>query len=156
MRERVLQAEATAEGNSLWDLVEKVNPGAKQINAEDAGWFTFLAQVDPISGRLYRELGEAAAQIGDIQRLAELIDAYRKSANLAKPVVPVKPSQRPTAPLHDGSRKPEVKGKRYTQTEIREFYDAQARGNLKGMTPEEIQAKEDDIDAAMMEGRVDL
>ena len=102
MQERVDQAEANTEGNTTWDLVERINPGAKAINASDPGWFEFLTTADPVSGRLYRELGEAAAGVNDVHRLSELIDAYRTSANLAKPKIPVKPKQAPPAPNNDG------------------------------------------------------
>lgn len=160
MQRRVDQAEAAGDGKSTWDRVDKINPGAKAINANDVGWFAFLTEVDPISGNLYRDLGEAAAGVDDIQRLSELIDTYRLSANLAKPVIPVKPSQTPVAPQNDGNRSDQSPARIYSQDEIREFYDHRARGLRKGitagLTPEQVEALETDIDAAMEEGRVKL
>lgn len=161
MRKRVDQAEASAEGNTTWDLVERINPGAKAINDKDVGWFEFLTQADPISGILFRDLGEAAANVGDTQRLSDLIDQYREYANLAKPVVPVKPAQAPTAPDNDGNNRSTVIEKRiYTQDEIREFYDNMARGVSQGITKNldaaGLKALEDDIDSAIGDGRVKL
>jgi hypothetical protein len=160
MRMRVEQAEAASTGNTTWDLVERINPGAMEINATDPGWFAFLDTADPISGRLYRELGQAASQVNDIQRLSELIDAYRLSANLAKPSIPVKPNQASSAPQNDGNRQPQSDKRTYSQDEVREFYDHRARGVRKGITAnlnaEQLTALEADIDAAMEEGRVKL
>jgi hypothetical protein len=160
MRQRVEQTEATATGNTTWDLVERINPGAKSINATDPGWFAFLDTADPVSGRLYRELGQAAASVNDIQRLSELIDVYRLGANLAKPQIPVKPNQAGPAPHVDGNRQPQVEKRIYTQDEVREFYANRALGRLDGITrglnAEQLVALEADIDAAMEEGRVKL
>jgi hypothetical protein len=160
MRKRVDQAEASSEGNTTWDLVEKINPGSKLINKNDEGWFEFLDGVDAVSGRPYRNLAEAASQANDIQRLSELIDAYRLSANVAKPKVSVKPSQTPPAPNNDGNRQQESEKRKYSQEEVREFYDHRARGIRKGITAkmnaEQIEALEVDIDAAMEEGMVIL
>jgi len=160
MEDRVDQAEASSEGNTTWDLVEKLNPGSKAINKSDPGWFAFLAEVDPVSGSLYRDIGEAAASVNDARRLAELIDTYRESANLAKPAVPVKPSQTPVAPKDDGSNQPPSEKRVYSQDEIREFYDNRTRGLRKGITAnlsvEQMNALELDIDVAMEEGRVKL
>ncbi len=163
MQQRVEQAEASASGHTTWDLVERINPGAKAINESDVGWFAFLSEVDPLSGSLYRDIGEAAAKVNDIQRLSELIDTYRRSANLAKPKIPVKPSQArpgPTVPTNDGSRPPKSDKRVYSQEEIREFYDSQARGRksemTKGLDAAGIKALEADIDAAIEEGRVIL
>ena len=162
MQKRVDHAEAAGEGNTTWDLVEKLNPGSKEINAKDQGWFAFLTEVDPVSGSLYRDIGEAAAGVNDAQRLSELIDIYRLSANLVKPVIPVKPNQAPVAPLNnDGNNNvPESQARFYTQDEIREFYDNRARGLrtgiTAGLTAEQVEALEADIDAALEEGRVTL
>jgi len=160
MQVRVDQAEANTEGNTTWDLVERINPGAKAINKNDPGWFEFLATADPVSGRLYRELGEAAANVNDVQRLSGLIDAYRASANLVKPKIPVKPAQAPPAPSNDGNRQPGSEKRIYSQDEIREFYDNRARGIRKGITAnlnaEQLETLEVDIDAAIEDGRVKL
>jgi hypothetical protein len=162
MQLRVQQAEATAEGTTIWDEVDAMNPGAKAINAKDTGWFAFLAQTDPISGRTYRELGSAATNVGDIQRLSQLIDTYRMSANLAKPVPPVKPAPKPRVPQHDGNQHPEKrKGLIFTQDEIREFFLAVALGkpvmvNGKRLSPAEVTKRESDIDAAIEDGRIQL
>lgn len=157
MRKRVDEAEANASGHTLWDQVEKANPGAKAINESDPGWYDFLDQVDPMSGRANRELGEAAAQAGDVFRLSQLIDAYRNSANMVKPKAApgVKPnqSQAPT-PSQDGNKRTPT-ATIYTQDDIRDFYQGCALGNL-GLSAEQIAAKEADIDAAMEEGRVKL
>jgi GTPase SAR1 family protein len=161
MRKRVEQAEATTGGNTTWDRVEKINPGALEINKSDQGWFEFLETADPVSGRLYRDLGEAAANVDDLQRLSELIDIYRLSANLAKPAIPVKPAQTATkVPTNDGNRQRASEKRTYSQEEVREFYDHRARGIGKGITAnlnaKQLEALEADIDAAMEEGRVTL
>lgn len=161
MQKRVDHAEAATEGNTTWDLVEKINPGSKEINASDQGWFAFLETVDPVSGSLYRDIGQAAASVNDIQRLSQLIDTYRTAANLAKPAIPVKPNQAPVAlKNNDGNRQLESDKRVYSQEEIREFYDHRARNIRKGMTAnlteEQILALEVDIDAALEDGRVRL
>jgi hypothetical protein len=160
MQKRVDHAEASSEGNTTWDLVEKINPGAKQINASDHGWFAFLEEPDPVSGTSYRDIGQAAASVNDIQRLSELIDLYRESANLVKPVIPVKPSQNVhVAPPNDGNS-PQSAKREYTQDEVRDFYHARALGKespmTKGLNADQLQALEADIDAAMEEGRIKL
>lgn len=161
MQRRVEQAEAAGSGNTTFDFVEKINPGAKDINEKDQGWFDFLETVDPVSGSRYLDIGNAAAKVNDVQRLSQLIDIYRLSANLAKPVIPVKPSQTPVVPKNDGNNPVPLAEKRsYSQDEVREFYDNRIRGLKKGitanLTSEQIEALELDIDAAMEEGRVIL
>jgi len=156
MRKRVAAAEASAGGNTIWDKVDQINPGAKQINSSDVGWFAFLQQIDPVSGIPYRDLGEAAASIGDIQRLSGLIDLYRRYADL-KPKVAAKPDQVRAAPTIDGKGQSTGQPKIYTQDEVRAFYDARARGiNYKGLGKKQLDALEADIDAAMEEGRIRL
>ena len=162
MRKRVDTAEASAEGTGTWDHVEAINPGSKAINASDAGWFTFLASVDPVSGREYRELGEAAADVGDYMRLSMLIDTYRTSANIAKPAPSVKPPQTRTPPPNDGNRQSQTADTTvYTQDEIKDFYLAQALGKLytfrgKSLNAEQMKKLEADIDTAMEEARIQL
>lgn len=156
LQNKVDQNASTATGNTLWDQIEQANPGAKAINDTDPGWFTFLDLTDSMSGRTYRELGEAAANVGDVNRLSQLIDAYRKHTGATKPPAPpVKPVQAPTvAPLNnDGERQPEQKV--YKESEIRAFYDGITRGK-SGLTAEQAQVEEDDIDAAIEEGRVQM
>jgi hypothetical protein len=161
MRQRVDQAEASAEGTGTWDHVEAINPGAKAINGSDIGWFTFIKTVDPVSGRTYRELGEAAAGVQDYQRLSTLIDTYRASANLAKPAPSVKPPQTHTVPKTDGNDTPKVNLIVYTQDEVRDFYMARALGKpftLRGklQKADTLDALEADIETAMEEGRINL
>jgi hypothetical protein len=161
MRRRVDLAEASAEGTGTWDHVEAINPGAKAINGSDAGWFAFLTTVDPVSGREYRELGEAAAGVNDYQRLSMLIDTYRESANLAKPVPSVKPPQTRTALKTDGNDTPPVNAIVYTQDEVRDFYMARALGKpftLRGklQKADTLDALEADIETAMEEGRIKI
>jgi hypothetical protein len=161
MRKRVDQAEASAEGTGTWDHVEAINPGAKAINGSDAGWFAFLTTVDPVSGREYRELGEAAAGVNDYQRLSTLIDTYRASANIAKPAPSVKPPQTRTAPINNDGNLPIVNKIVYTQDEVRDFYMARALGKpftLRGklQKADTLDALEADIETAMEEGRINL
>jgi hypothetical protein len=160
MRRRVETAEASAEGTGTWDHVEAINPGAKAINASDSGWFTFLTTIDPISGREYRELGEAAAGVSDYQRLSMLIDTYRTSANLAKPAPSAKPPQTRTTPPNDGNRRTtKADDIVYTQDEIRDFFMARALGKSYSFRGDSLNVKQMDklesaIDTAMEEGRI--
>lgn len=162
MRRRVDIAEASAEGTGTWDHVEAINPGAKAINGSDTGWFAFLDTIDPISGRKYMELGEAAAGVNDYERLSTLIDTYRTSANLAKPAPSVKPLQVKTVLNNDGNViTPKVETIVYTQEEVRDFYMARALGKSftlrgKAVPADKMDALEAQIDTAMEEGRINL
>lgn len=146
--EQSRQAEAV---DTLWDAVEKIAPGAKAINESDPGWFRFLDGVDDISGRLRRDIGAAAATVGDVKRLASLIEEYRAASGVQapRPAVasqvrpPVAPAAAPAAP-----KKPVFK-----ESQVKRFYDNWNRGAYKGKE-KEAEELERQIDAAAQEGRI--
>lgn len=157
--QRLAQLEAEKAGRQagdLWDSVEKLVPGAKKLNAGDAGWFRFLDTVDPIVGRSRRELGEAAMSVGDVRRLGMLVQEYQEASGTGKPApaAGVKPEVVRTEPAAPAA----ASGSRERKTTIREsdikkFYTDWANGRYSGR---EAEAKRIDraIDAALSEGRI--
>lgn len=150
---KVDQAQASAEGRTIWDSVERINPGSKAINAGDQEWFAFLEETDPISRRTYRELGQAAASVGDVQRLSDLVDFYRKRTGKVKAKPVAKPAPGRPSAQNDGRQ--QTQKRIWTQDEAKKFYEDVARGTSR-MSPEQVAAVEADLEAAMEEGRFKL
>ncbi len=144
-------------GRELWERVDQLSPGAKSHNdADDSGWVEFLNGVDPVSGRLRKDLGNAAVDVGDVGRLALLHDEYLKASGQAKKAQDDKPDKsRELRP--DGSRaepgvasgeKPTLRG-----AEVEQFYKDLAKGKYEGK-PELAEKMEALIMTAVQEGRV--
>jgi len=147
---------ASQTGRELWERVDQLSPGAKLRNdSDDSGWVEFLNGIDPISGRLRKDLGNAAVDVGDVGRLALLHDEYLKASGQDK-----KPDEKPDRSRElrpNGSRaEPGVSsGEKPTlrNSEVEQFYKDLAKGKYEGK-PEVAEKMEALIMAAVQEGRV--
>jgi len=137
--------------DTLWDSVERLSPGAKSINSSDPGWFKFLDSVDDASGRPRRDIGAAAAGVGDVKRLASLVAEYRESKGLppGNPAVTaqVRPTARPGTPTPSQPKLPIFK-----ESQIELFFNKLSRGAYKGREKEATEL-ENQIYAAVQGGR---
>ena len=161
---RLQQVEGQAAGQTgreMWDRVDQLSPGARAHNdSDDPQWVEYLNQVDPVSGRLRKELGNAAVDAGDVSRLALLHDDFLKSTGQDK-----KKDDKPageedglnTELRPDGSRaeppvgsgeKPTIKG-----TEVTQFYKELSAGKYE-KKPELREKMEALITEAIQDGRV--
>jgi len=150
--EALEQSRSSEVAGSLWDSVEKLSPGAKAINEGDSGWVSFLDEVDDLSGRTRREIGSSAVAVGDVRRLASLVDEYRTASGLpaVKPVVAaqVRPAVTPSPGVVKPAAKPIFK-----DSQVKRFYENLNRGAYKGKE-KEAEELEKQIDAAAQEGRI--
>ncbi len=135
-----------------WQRVNSLEENAAQINASDPKWFQFLNTVDPASGVLRREIGQAAYQAGDIKRLADLVKEFKVETNYDEnlerqrnsQVKPRKLSAEPPAPKD----RPVIK-----ESTIKAFYTDVAKGKYKNR-PDEATKLEAEYDQAMVDGRI--
>lgn len=159
---RIEQLEGRAandEQDSLWSAIERVHPGAKEINDSDPVFVDFLNLTDGDSGRTYKEIGEAAYASGDVGRVASLFAAYVSSTgggataspngNKRKAAPPVKPSRSSggtvrTSPIE----KPTLR-----ESEINAFFSDVTKGKYAGRD-KAMKKREAIIESAVLEGRV--
>lgn len=152
-----------AQGETFWDRLERVVPGAIEINKADPLWHAFLGEVDPITGETYRAIGTRAVRAGAVQRMANLFGIFQRSyassgtgvddtaatpketvaAPVAKPVGSRSVSQAPV------EKAPRV----FKESEVATFYADLNRGRYAGR--EKLAAeREAEIEQAASEGRV--
>jgi len=163
LRQRIEQLEGRVvhdEQDSLWGAIEKEHPGAKAVNDNDPLFVDFLNQVDPASGRRYKEIGEAAYAAGDVGRVASLFTVYESStggggATSAPPngngkvLPPVKPSRSSGGAVRTTPKeKPMLR-----ESEISTFFSDVARGKYVGRETV-MKKREAIIESAVLEGRV--
>lgn len=156
------------QGESFWDRVESQIPGAKEMNASDPLWHSFLTEKDPITGLSYREIGMKAIRDGAASRLVNLFGVFQRSyAGTAEnpdadtttktgkeetetsPAPAVKPGVSRGVSRAPASRGPQV----VRESEIAKFYADLNRGVYKGREKESA-ALEEKYDRAASEGRV--
>jgi len=156
---RLRQVEGQVAGQSgrdLWDRVDQLSPGARDRNdSDDPQWVDYLNQRDPISGRLRKDLGNAAVDVGDVARLALMHDEFLKAIGQAKgkeAEVPANNELRPDGsraePAVSSSTKPTLKN-----SEIEQFYKDLASGKYEGK-PQLADKMEALITEAVQDGRV--
>ncbi len=156
---RLRQVEGQVAGQSgrdLWDRVDQLSPGARDRNdSDDPQWVEYLNQRDPISGRLRKDLGNAAVDVGDVARLALMHDEFLKVTGQKKAEeanAPANTELRPDGsraePAVSSSTKPTLKN-----SEIEQFYKDLASGKYEGK-PQLADKMEALITAAIQDGRV--
>jgi len=161
--EQLEQGRQETAANVFWGKVEKLVPGAANINSSDPRWGEFLNTADPLSGRMRREIGEVAISLEDVRRVVDLLNDFKEAVG-EKVNPPVSGSPAPVA----GSVRPEVVRAGATpatrspaagnkavikESHIKKFYDDWARGKFGGREAE-AQKIADAIEAAVDEGRV--
>jgi hypothetical protein len=143
-------------GRELWDRVDQMSPGARDRNdVDDPQWVEFLNQKDPISGRMRKDLGNAAVDAGDVARLALLHDEFLKLTGQPKPERTGDGGNRELRP--EGSRaEPGVSSSTLPtlkNSEIETFYKDLASGKYEAK-PQLAEKMEALITAAIQDGRV--
>ena len=156
---RLRQVESQASGNAvrdLWDRVDQLSPGIRDRNdSDDPQWVEFLNQRDPISGRLRKELGNSAVDVGDIGRLALLHDEFLKATGKDKPAEEepdrssrLRPEGSRAEPAVSSGEKPS-----FTEADVNKFYKDLAEGKYAGQ-PELVEKIESQVTEAIQDGRV--
>jgi hypothetical protein len=163
--EHIEQGRQETDATAYWAKVEALVPGASAINTSDSRWGDFLNTVDPLSGRMRREIGEVAISIGDVRRVADLMNDFKEAVG-ERTVVPAAAVTPP--PAASGVRPEVVRAGPASQvpgrvapaaktvireSHIQKFYDDWARGKFNGREAE-AQKIADAIEAAVDEGRV--
>jgi len=135
----------------LWDKVDKLVPGAKQLNERaDGAWVDFLEGQDPFSGRPRRDLGTAAIEAGDVRRLADICREFTDQSGSRKGKATARPkgiSAQPEVGSADNG-KSVVHG-----SDITEFYTRLNKG-FYDKDPKKAEKIEALIESAVAEGRV--
>lgn len=121
---------------------------------KEPGLQTFLAQQDPATGVLLREVLATAAQAFDVVNVARLFNRYRATRAPAPPPAPSLGAQ--VVPGPAGSVPGFVPGghgekRMWRQSEIRAFYKTVAN---RTADPATIQSTQQDIESAQREGRI--
>ena len=156
---RLRQVESQASGNAvrdLWDRVDQLSPGIRDRNdSDDPQWVEFLNQRDPISGRLRKELGNSAVDVGDIGRLALLHDEFLKATGKDKAAEEepdrsnrLRPEGSRAEPAVSSGEKPS-----FTEADVNKFYKDLAEGKYAGQ-PELVEKIESQVTEAIQDGRV--
>ena len=141
----------------FWAGIEAHYPGAREMNDSDPLWHEFLEGKDSYSGKLRREIGEAAIASGDVGRIVSLMREYRapetESAGLADPPAkpPVKPSTTKNRPVRTAP--PANSGEMIRQSEVNKFYADITKGIYRGREKDRA-AVESKIEKAVFEGRI--
>jgi hypothetical protein len=148
---------AARAGEDLWARVDEASPGALADNdAESPEWVAFLSSKDPVSGKMYRDLGNAAVDAGDVDRLAQLHRLFKKTSGAASEEesgTDIRSQLRPTGSRAEpyrgsGDSKPKIKS-----SEVDKFYADLSRGKYSGK-PELVEKMDTMISSAIEENRV--
>jgi chemotaxis protein histidine kinase CheA len=144
-RESELEEDAVIPKAGFWDAVERLSPGARETNREDSGWADFLDMHDAYTGRLHREVAEEAISGNEPYALAGLFDAYKAGKPAAGRQAPkARPQAQQPVARPDQAGSPFVNpdgslvngGERFTQAQVKQFYNDLARNRYKGREDE--------------------
>jgi len=121
---------------SFWGTVEAQIPGAEEINRSDPKWIEFLTTVETVSGISYRDIGEAAVDSGDANKLISLFRLFK--AEESEEVVPKKkvPSAKPKQTQGSQPKTKTESKPMFKESDVRKFYQDVAVGNYKGRDKE--------------------
>ena len=151
------ESRQTNQTSDLWNKVEKLCPGANDINDSDSEFFEFLNQIEPLSGASYREIGVSATNVGDVKRLADLVNAYKAATGKE---VALNDNKRVLSQQKPGNSKvitpvtAQPKKRVVPASEINSFYQDKALSHLK-VSAKEGNELEQEYDEAERENRVD-
>jgi len=161
---RLQQVEGQAAGQTgreMWGRVDQLSPGARAHNdSDDPQWVEYLNQPDPVSGRLRKDLGNAAVDAGDVSRLALLHDDFLKLTGQVKKKedklageedglnTELRPDGSRAEPPVGSGEKPIIKG-----AEVTQFYKELSAGKYE-KKPELREKMEALITEAIQDGRV--
>lgn len=130
-------------------LAERV-PNWQRQN-DDPGFYAWLQQIDPATGRLRHDLLKEADDLMQGNRVADIFLAYTERREIGASRTGKQPS--PTPPREQLGDPPpaalDVEGKIWTRAQIKQFY-----AEKKDMDKAEARKIEQDIFAAYNEGRV--
>lgn len=151
----------TANDLFLERLAKQV-PNLARVN-EDPDFLAWLAEVDPIYGEPRQTALDKAAQAHDVTRTANIFNAFLRTQQPAEPA-PAAPQRKPNNPQLEKQVAPDAGGaspvpsadaaKRiWSSAEVTRFYDDVRRGVYRGKE-EQMQAREQEINRALAEGRI--
>lgn len=151
----------TANDLFLERLAKRV-PDLEQVNS-DPGFLEWLAEADPIYGEPRQTALDRAAQAHDVDRTANIFNAYLRTQQPAEPA-PAAPQRKPNNPQLEKQVAPDAgraspapsadAAKRiWSSAEVTQFYDEVRRGAYRGRE-EQMQAREQEINRALAEGRI--
>ena len=153
--------QGTAEERFFNNLNSKV-PDWKKMNGweglpQDPKFTAFLKETVPYQDYTFNDMLNHYYQQGDAAKVAQVFEAFKKTAPPAPEPPPPNPLEQHLEPTktNRGTEIPTDKTKpTYTRAEIEEFDKKKRAGMLHGMTKEEIQAKSKLYQDAIFEGRV--
>ena len=132
-------------------------PDYEELNV-DEGFIAWLEEADPLSGQARQEYLNSAFKGFDVERTAQLFNAYK--ATVAPSAPPAKTINRdlqrqvtPSTSKVTGPTEPQQDTRIWKQSEIAEFYADITKGKYKGEAAEQARI-EAQIDQAVAEGRV--
>jgi hypothetical protein len=153
-----LKARDTARSKrEFFDGLDIKAPVWRKLN-EDEKFLTWLAELDPASGRSRQDLFDDAVASFDLARVAYFFNTYGSQTGAGQPKPggdapkneDATPPQPPIDPPKGGGDKPPAGKKMWTGKEVQQFYDDVRRGRYKS---DEVASIEQDILSAQREGR---
>jgi len=144
-----LQRQVAREARRNLDtIVAGAVPDYKQIDSDPA-WLSWLAQIDPLSGRQRQQLLNEAIAASDASRVIGFFRQFQAAGRASGPA---------PAPSHSpsyGTRRAtsSISGQIYSAAQIAKLYDQHRRGAYRGREAEWAR-QEADIFRAQHEGRV--
>lgn len=159
LEERQQHIAGDANAQAFLNAAEKLLPGAIAINKSPA-FEDFLETIEPLSYQSYRTLIASAYNAGDVQRAVDIMKIYANQAGLignqagpGRIAGQIKPDR---AAGSTGQPKAQAPVQLIKESEVKKFYDDQARG-VYGPDPDsnaDVKKIRDIIDKAAEEDRI--
>lgn len=155
--DHTVQTAARTAHDLFWETLGNLIPNHTEVN-QMPEWLDWLQQVDVISGQTRNTGLQNAVQTNDAIRVSNIMKAFlaedertrstagQRRIDPATLVAPGTPASSAPAPAGN-----DAANRIYTEQEVREFYAAVRRGQIKGKRKEEAEAE---INRALKDNRI--
>jgi hypothetical protein len=153
VKQQLARLEKTIEQERFEKFKEGLSSKAPTWEAlnTDPGFLTWLAGIDPMSGKPRQDLFDDAVAFRDVQRVSHFFNSFHGSENEQPGQYKPPPVTEQLTPNSSKASVPEPGKKIWTVNEVTQFYDDVRRNRVADADAARIEA---DIFAAQREGRI--
>lgn len=152
--EQVAQDQAQTREDRFWSAVATAIPDWNQVDS-DPRWIDWLNQTPPFAVKTYRELAGDAIAVGNVDKVAELVKAWKIEAGIAQAEQTKSNNkqelQRQVAPTKSNASNVPQGKKMWTAADYEKAFDPRLSAE---MSEAEIDALQAEAELAYQEGRI--
>lgn len=152
--EQVVQSQQESNEQRFWGAVAAAVPDWNQVDA-DPRWIEWLGQTPPFAVKTYRELAGDAIAAGSVDKIAELVKAWKQDAGIAQAQQTQSNNkqelQRQVAPTKSNASNVPQGKKVWTGADYEKAFDPRLSTE---MSEADIEALQAEAELAYQEGRI--